>query len=61
MLPASVHCKDVNLSILGSNSNLNHSIIEGSGTFVYEPYMLTVGTSARSRGVIKTKLQAGRR
>ena len=42
MLPASVHCKDVNLSILDSNSNLNHSITEGSGAFVYEPYVLPV-------------------
>jgi len=43
VLPASVHCRDVNLSILGSNCNLNHSITVGSGTFVYEPGVLTVG------------------
>ena len=58
MLPASVHCRGVNLSILGSNCNLNHSITVGSGTFVYEPGMLTVGTSVCGGDIIKTKLQA---
>jgi hypothetical protein len=42
MLPALVHCRDVNLSILDSNCNLNHSITEGSGTFIYKPGILTV-------------------
>jgi hypothetical protein len=42
MQPGLMHCRDVYLSIVGSNCNLNHSFTEISATFVYKLDTLTV-------------------